>query len=225
MHGPTSSTGTRKATRPSARRSQPGPSPIASGLVAALCAALVGCASNPQAEAGPDTRASAQPTAAACSDDGPKGSREQFANKGNAKIDEPKSCEGATYIRVHGAGSRRFVMGEGGEPRGCTQAPLDSAPATDCPELFADAFGRDVTSRLADRGVQTTGLGLGACGEVKQGDYDAWNFSVSVADWAQADLAVTAVSEELSRWGAGGHFGVTVKGIPCATPLAEGSAY
>ena len=181
------------------------------------------CASNPEPDPTPDTRTSAEPGPAACGDDGPKGKRELCQNKANAKIDEPKTCERATYIRVHGAGSRRIVMGEGGQPRGCTQAPLDSAPATDCPELFADAFGRDVTSRLENRGVTTIGLGIGACGQ--PGDYDAWNFSISVGDWAEVELAVAAVNEELSRWGAGGHFGVTVKGIPCAEPVGEGHAY
>lgn len=134
------------------------------------------------------------------------------------KVDPPKACAEETYIRVYGSGKRRFVMGENGAPRGCTQAPLMSAPETECPELFADAFGRDVTTRLESRGIKATGLGLGACGDMN-GDYDAWNVSISVADWAQADAAVTAVYEEMVRWGAGHHFGVTVRGIPCATPL------
>ena len=59
---------------------------------------------------------------------------------------------------------------------------------------------------------------LAACG-APEGDFDKWNFSITVPDWAQADLAVTAVSEELHRWGAGHHFGVSVSGIPCAEAL------
>lgn len=175
---------------------------------------LAGCASSPEPQpSGPKVATDPPP----CGKD-PAGTRDLFKNPGGIKIDEPKACEDGSYIRVYGGGKRRIVMGQDGKARGCERAPLEGAPESECPEIFADAFGRDVIARLDGRGVKVTGLGLGACG-VLSGDYDAWNLSVSVADWAQADLAVTAVSEELHRWGAGHHFGVTVRGIPCATPL------
>jgi hypothetical protein len=175
-----------------------------------------GCASTPEPETKTDDTPPPQP---ACEDKGPAGTPDMFKNAGGVKIDAPKACEDGTYIRVYGAGKRRIAMAQEGKPRGCEQAPLPDAAETECPEIFADAFGRDVTARLANRGVKTTGLGLGACGSMQGTELDSWNFSISVADWAQADLAVTAVSEELSRWGAGHHFGVTIRGIPCAVPL------
>ncbi len=155
----------------------------------------------------------------ACSDKGPAGTPDMFKNPGGVKIEPPKACDGATYIRVLGSGKRTLVMAQDGKPRGCQSAPLEGAPETDCPEIFADAFGRDVVARLKNRGVQTIGMGLGACGSAEGTEFDKWNFSVTVADWAQADLAVTAVSEELHRWGAGHHFGVSVSGVPCADAL------
>jgi hypothetical protein len=177
------------------------------------------CASSaePEPRTGPGEGGAA--STPACSDKGPAGTPDMFKNKSGVKIDPPRTCDGGTYIRVHGSGKRTIVMAQDGKPRGCERAPLEGAPETECPEIFADAFGRDVTARLDNRGVKTTGLGLGACGTPDGVDFDKWNFSITVADWAQADLAVTAVSEELHRWGAGHHFGVSVSGVPCADAL------
>jgi hypothetical protein len=183
-----------------------------------LAVVLSSCASS--AEPGPKTGPGegGGQAAQACSDKGPAGTPDMFKNPSGVKVDAPKLCNGATYIRVYGSGKRTLVMAQDGKPRGCERAPLEGAPETECPEIFADAFGRDVAARLDNRGVTISGMGLGACG-APEGDFDKWNFSITVPDWAQADLAVTAVSEELHRWGAGHHFGVSVSGIPCAEAL------
>lgn len=189
------------------------------GHLSLLLSAVVSSSCASSAEPEPRTGSGAGGAAPqVCSDKAPAGTPDMFKNPGGVKVDPPKTCDGGTYIRVFGSGKRKLVMAQEGKPRGCERAPLEGAPETDCPEIFADALGRDVTARLDSRGVKVTGMGLGACG-APEGDFDAWNFSISVPDWAQADLAVTAVSEELHRWGAGHHFGVTVSAIPCADAL------
>ncbi|NUO49692.1 MAG: hypothetical protein HOV80_12615 [Polyangiaceae bacterium] len=186
-----------------------------------LAVAMSSCASSaePEPKTGPGEGGDAN--AQACSDKGPAGTPDMFKNPGGVKVDPPRTCDNRTYIRVYGSGKRTLVMAQDGKPRGCERAPLEGAPETECPEIFADAFGRDVTARLDNRGVKITGMGLGACG-APEGDFDKWNFSITVPDWAQADLAVTAVSEELHRWGAGHHFGVSVSAVPCADALVGG---
>ncbi len=154
---------------------------------------------------------------AGCGQDGPRGDAALFTNSRNVKIDPPKQCGRGSYIRVYGQGSRRFAMGHEASKRACSVAPGPDAPSDVCPEIFSDAFGRAVIQRLSLKGIQTTGLGLGACGRIT-GGFDDWHMSVSVADWAHVEEAVLAVSDELHLWGAGHHFGVTVRGIPCAVP-------
>jgi len=170
----------------------------------------------------PAPRAGAAPPAAACNDTPAAGSPGQFQNPTGAKIDTPETCEGGTYIRVYGAGTRQLLMGQEGKPRGCSEPAPAGASEDQCREVFADAFGRAVIARLANAGVQATGLGLGACGKI-QGGFDEWRYSVSINDWGAADATVSAVQAELDRWGLGHHFGVTVREIPCAIPLAESS--
>ena len=132
-------------------------------------------------------------------------------------IDAPKTCdEGAdqgpgAYLRVHGHGQRRIEMGREALAR-CTEPP---ATPTGC--VFADDFGRAVIARLGAQGIQTIGLGLGVCGDAR-GDYDAWNFSVSIQDWKHADAAIAAVDAELRARDVANHFGVSVRGIGCAVP-------
>ena len=187
--------------------------------LAILAVVLSSCASSaePEPRTGPGEGGGAPATA--CGDKGTAGKADMFKNPGGIKVDPPKTCDGGAYIRVYGSGKRTLVMAQDGKPRGCESAPREGAPETDCPEIFADAFGRDVVARLKNRGVGAIGMGLGACGTAGATDFDAWNYSVTVADWAQADLAVTAVSEELHRWGAGHHFGVSVSAVPCADAL------
>jgi hypothetical protein len=118
------------------------------------------------------------------------------------RIDDPKTCDDSSgtgpgaYIRVHGHGQRRFQMGR------------DAC-------VFADDFGRAVIARLGAQGIQTIGLGLGVCGDIR-GDYDAWNISVSILDWKHADAAIAAVDAELRARDAGHFFGISVRGIGCA---------
>lgn len=147
------------------------------------------------------------------------GAPSDFTNVIGAQVDPPEECKGAFYLRVHGRGTRTIQMGRAGQTNGCHQPPAEGAPAEACPVLFADAFGRAVAERMAGRGVQLTGLGMGACGKIDSMDVDTWRYSVSVASWKDVDAAVASVQEELDRWGAGSSFGVTVRPVLCAVPL------
>jgi hypothetical protein len=86
--------------------------------------------------------------------------------------------------------------------------------------IFADAFGEHVMKLLIARGIPAHGVGLGACGSVASTSYDGWNFSVSIDDWKDADVAVGGViQEELDRWGVDGSFGLSIRPIRCAVAL------
>lgn len=107
-------------------------------------------------------------------------------------------------------------MGSAAARSACKEPPKSDAAASECPEIFADAFGRAVSARLAAQGIQSTGIGAGVCGNTR-GGYDDWHFSISISDWKDADAAVAAVDAELRRWGAGHFFDVTVRGVSCPT--------
>jgi hypothetical protein len=171
------------------------------------------CASSPEPE--PEERPPG------CGQDGPRGTPAEFDNTAGARVDPPRGCgegyERGAYIRVYGSGVRKIVMGRPAVDTACHEPPPEGAPAEVCPEVFADAFARAVTARMGASGVKSIGYGLGVCGDFS-GDYDAWNLSVAVDDWKDADAAVAAVHAELARWGVGNHFGVSVRGIPCIVP-------
>lgn len=137
------------------------------------------------------------------------------------RVQEPELCEGGSeyesggYIRVEGTGTRRFVMGPAEKERACNAyAQIEMGEA--CPEIGATAFGRAVSEKLDERGISPTGLGMGVCGD-PDGGIEGWNVSVSVLDWKEAALAVKTLLSELDRWGAGGHFGVSVRGFACGS--------
>lgn len=142
----------------------------------------------------------------------PTGAPEGPAIDAPAVCDDTSGAGPGAYIRVHGHGQRRFEMGREALAR-CTEPP---ATPTGC--VFADDFGRAVIARLDAQGIQTIGLGLGVCGEIR-GDYDAWNMSVSVHDWKHADAAIAAVDAELRARDVGHFFGVSIRGISCSVPL------
>jgi len=166
-----------------------------------------------------------------CAQIGPRGERSQMKTEVGAsqgpRIDTPKFCSDKTslgtgaYIRVYGAGKRRFSMGHEPIEAGCVSAPPPNAGPEVCAEVSADAFGMAITKRLKARGIETTGLGLGICGNASS-DYDAWNMSISVRDWSAVDATIEAVDEELRLWGVGHFFGVSVRGIDCSIPIEEG---
>lgn len=174
------------------------------------------CACGPAGGAG----GASEPNGAPCGEPA-HGDRSQLttpigAAEGPA-IDAPQTCDDpghngpGTYIRVRGHGQRQIQMGR----EAMASCPEPPATPTGC--VFADDFGRAVIARLGAQGIRTIGLGLGACGRI-DGDYDAWNISVSILDWAHADAAIAAVDAELRERDVANHFGITVRGIGCAVP-------
>jgi hypothetical protein len=122
------------------------------------------------------------------------------------------------YIRVHGHGTRRLVMGSAAGERACVPPP--GATPDVCPEVLADAVGAEVERRLKARGIDVNGIGAGVCAQPVGLDFDTWNYSVGITDWKDADAAVAIVDEVLRTWGIGHHFGISVRGIDCtAVPL------
>lgn len=155
----------------------------------------------------------------------PIGSPSEFVNAAGARIDPPKTCGPASgaYVRVYGEGKRTIAMGLEASKTACTEPPPAGSPESECPVIFADAFGRAVLARMASRGASGGGLGLGSCGDVG-GDYDTWNYSVVIQHYRDLDIAVASVKDELDRWGVGHHFGISVRAPVCVEPiLLEGA--
>ncbi len=159
---------------------------------------------------------------------GPRGSREQLKTPIGAsegpRIDEPIACtqgnsgmDHGAYIRVHGQGTRRLVLG-GAAEQNCVPPP-GAAPDV-CPEISADVVGNEVSRLLQARGIEINGVGAGVCAQPEGTDFDTWRYSVGITDWKDADAAIATVDEVLRKWGIGHHFGISVRGIDCtAVPL------
>jgi hypothetical protein len=134
----------------------------------------------------------------------------------------PKICEhGEAYLRIERTvGSRRLGTGRergGGFRDGCTTLPADPKDGS-CPVIDAGTILLAAAAELGRRNIQIVGQGLGPCGVV-QGDYDAWNMSIGVNAWSEAEPAVRIVAELLERYDLAGYTGVAVRGIPCGIPL------
>lgn len=144
----------------------------------------------------------------------PEGSPEQFTRRGlvgDVRVDSPEFCEGDAFIAMdRDVGRAQLAMGtDSCEPQ----------PAA-CPRIGAQNVLTDAMERLQAEGVRAHTVGLGPCGEI-QGDYEAWNFSVSVNRWEDADRAVEVVAEVMSEYDVTGHAGVAVRRQACAFIRAE----
>lgn len=95
-----------------------------------------------------------------------------------------------------------------------------TAPATaaDCPVINVVVPGKEVHDALEREGFPSGGPGLGPCGDI-QGEYAAWNMSITVLSWQQAEHAVRLVAAALDRYDIAGPIGVAVKGATCAVLL------
>lgn len=134
-----------------------------------------------------------------------------------AAIAAPVECKwGSQYIELRGSGTRQLMLAQEmpEEAERCRQAPKSDEQ---CPQIQVDFFVAAVWHKLSDAGIYTMGAGRGPCGDA-EGAYDAWNFSVSIADWSRADEAVTIVATEMERWKIGNQVGVAVRNAFCGTP-------
>lgn len=159
-----------------------------------------------------------------CDDIGPFGTSDQFTLGGQVldgvTVAEPRSCPEGHYIRLeHPGGTYPIAMGrdEEGAIRGCQSPP---AEGSGCTAVHADALFLAVRARLEEQGIHTIGIGLGPCGEVSP-DYEGWNYSIAINDWAHADAAVRALAAAMVEWNARGPGGVAVREIPCGVLLTE----
>lgn len=116
---------------------------------------------------------STEPTCRRLRATGPRKPSDLHTQPGQARpnIDESLSStnpadawEDGAYIRVHGQGSRRLVVGRTNVPQRC----WDAGPTSDCDVLLADHFGRAVLERLrAEHALgdeRFGGIGRGVCG-------------------------------------------------------------
>lgn len=144
----------------------------------------------------------------------PVGSAEEFTRRGligDVEVDAPEFCEGDAFIAMDRAGGRaRLSMGTDS----CEPEPAE------CERIGAERMLTDAMDRLQAEGIHAHTVGLGACGEI-QGDYQAWNYSVSVNRWEDADRAVEVVAELMHEYDVSGHSGVTVRRLACAFIRAE----
>jgi hypothetical protein len=142
-----------------------------------------------------------------CTPRAPAGSRADLKTQVHAStgaaIDEPVTCarEPGAFIRVHGRGRR---------PIGFANAACKAAGC-----ITIEEIGRAVGAHMHARGITAGGIGEGVCGDTR-GDYDAWNISIAVNDWKDADVAIEVIDEELRAHDAGPYFGVSVRAEVCS---------
>lgn len=136
------------------------------------------------------------------------GSPANFFNNAQVDIDPAAVCAGGTYVRVHGHGSRRLILqGQAGACSPTAGSPSDPR----CPEVPVEIFAEAVATRMRARGARSIqALGLGVCGDPK-GDWDAFQYSITLNDWRDVDLAVATIRDELERWDLGSSFGVSIR--------------
>ena len=195
------------------------------GVVLAI---LGGCGSTPPpAQTPPQPQPSSRSSTAPderCrqADPAPAGTPEDYAAPALAGfvIAPPRACErGRAYIRVERlAGARRLGTARdrgGGFAEGCTKKP---AGAADCPVINVGVPGHEVYDELVRQGITAGGPGLGPCGDIN-GDYAAWNMSITVESWHHAELAVRLIAAALDRYDIAGTLGVAVKGPTCEVLL------
>jgi hypothetical protein len=168
---------------------------------------------------------------AECPTERPRGEPADYAaptDLPDITVAEPAACNrGQAYIRVERiAGARRLGtarIDDGGFREGCMALPADPAEPTDCPVINVNAVLQEAYRELAAQHIDVNGLGMGPCGS-SQGDYAAWDLSIGVGKWADAEAAVRAVAGVLARYDLAGYTGVAVRGTPCGVPLLEGEA-
>lgn len=139
----------------------------------------------------------------------PEGSPEEFTLQGlvgDVRVDTPEFCEGNAFIAMDRAGGRA--------PLSMGTDSCEAEPA-ECQRIGAELVLTDAMDRLQAEGIHAHTVGLGACGEI-QGDYHAWNYSVSVNRWEDADRAVEIVAELMGEYDVSGHAGVTVRRLACS---------
>lgn len=140
------------------------------------------------------------------------------------RIEAPLHCsnpgnhwDDGAYIRVHGDGHRKLVLGRQSLPEQCWK---EGPQLETCNLVLVDQFGHEVLKRLRakyPRGeARFGGISVGVCGEIGADlDYDRAHLSVSVFDWADVDAAIAVVDEVLDAWKIGNHYGVSVRGSSC----------
>lgn len=140
-------------------------------------------------------------------------------------IAEPITCKGKrAYIRVerlHG-GRRlgtRVPRPHMGFREGCMEKPARIDDTTDCPVLNFAVPAGEVREELRRRGANSGGPGLGPCGDVHSDEYSAWNMSVSVMSWSDAEAAVQLMAQALDRYDVAGYVGISVVGPTCNVRL------
>ncbi|HCF58981.1 MAG TPA: hypothetical protein DFS52_13445 [Myxococcales bacterium] len=133
------------------------------------------------------------------------------------KIAEPERCGASAYVELCGTGRRRFAPRPESVKGLCVGRP---APNDPCSVVRVSDFGHEVAERMREAGIEVHGHGMGACG--KLGDYLAWNYGVSVIDWADADPTLAIVQDRLRAWSIGDVFGVSVQPMACGTLLEGG---
>lgn len=156
-------------------------------------------------------------------DDKPAGSPSDYTAPAleGFTIGKPQSCPRSTAsIRVERReGRRRFGKGHSrpgaGFDEGCMTAPTDPSQ---CPVINVTVPAGEVMRELERHGYPVGGPGLGPCGDIA-GDYDAWQVSVEVLSWQQAEIAVRLVAEALDRYDIAGSIDVAVIGATCAVAL------
>ncbi len=157
--------------------------------------------------------------------DAPRGDRSQMKTLAGhcdiggfvVKIAEPERCGASAYVELCGTGRRRFALRPESVEGLCVGRP---APNDPCSVVRVSDFGHEVAERMREAGIEVHGHGMGACG--KLGDYLAWNYGVSVIDWADADPTLAIVQDRLRAWSIGDVFGVSVQPMACGTLLEGG---
>ncbi|WNG32534.1 hypothetical protein F0U61_02120 [Archangium violaceum] len=155
---------------------------------------------------------------------GPLGTRAQLTTPIGAtegpRIDEPLECskgsngmDKGAYIRIHGHGTRRIVMTNAAGEQTCV--PPRGAKSDVCPEVPAHEVADEIKKRLQARGIVVNGIGEGVCAQPLGDDDEAWDYSVGITDWKDADAAVSIVDGVLREWGIGDYFGISVWGMSC----------
>ncbi len=134
----------------------------------------------------------------------------------SAEIGAPEVCEteNGSYIPIRHSGQYELRMPQGQPATGCSHAGQ-----SDCEWIDANAFFQDAFQRAEQANLQILGVGRGPCGDT--GEYDSWNYSIMVRNWANVNALVEILAERAEAWGVDGQVGAAVEGETCGV-LLEG---
>lgn len=138
------------------------------------------------------------------------------------QIGEAISCDGQpdAYIPLQGNGWRHIVMGRGDLDgyAGCSPEDALAGPEDGCPNIQFDLFTNTLAERVTARGAHPGGAGLGVCGDINA-DYEGWNASLIVLDWAHADIAIEEAAQLMNELQIANTFGISVTHPVCGVAL------